>query len=430
MSNNDTGGIFPKLGNARIDSSNSSTTPLGISGVFTGTGVDVSEYIGVNVQVFADEDAATLGVSVQTSTDGSTWTDHAHSYDYTSGNEGHFAFDLPSQYYRIVYTNGTTAQTAFRLQAKLTKVATQAHSHPIDFGLSVKHPAVVTKSVIAGETSAGGGGLVNVKVNPSGALTVEADVENASHDDLNANANIQVGDVDVGGGNPVPVSAASLPLPSGAATSAAQLPDGHNVTVDNASIAVTAASLPLPTGAATAANQLADGHEITYTIDGNDIREADDIDITLGNLTYTLLDQIGSDSYTYASGVAANGGKSALSYCRVETSIATQYPEFDIYIADATITTTSSDGVAWAASQANLLKILHVINVRAHHWPRNMGTLDSVAFIPPADLGQRLQAAAADSNFYIGLIWRGTDLAVGAGETMKIRLGFDYLTGA
>jgi hypothetical protein len=32
-----------------------------------------------------------------------------------------------------------------------------------------------------------------------------------------------------------PVSAASLPLPTGAATAAAQLPDGHNVTIDNAS---------------------------------------------------------------------------------------------------------------------------------------------------------------------------------------------------
>ena len=32
-----------------------------------------------------------------------------------------------------------------------------------------------------------------------------------------------------------PVSAVSLPLPAGAATSALQLPDGHNVTVDNAS---------------------------------------------------------------------------------------------------------------------------------------------------------------------------------------------------
>ena len=68
-----------------------------------------------------------------------------------------------------------------------------------------------------------------------------------------------------------PVSAASLPLPAGAATLAAQLPDGHNVTVDNASLVVdgsavtqpiSAASLPLPAGAATSAGQLADGHNV------------------------------------------------------------------------------------------------------------------------------------------------------------------------
>ncbi len=38
-----------------------------------------------------------------------------------------------------------------------------------------------------------------------------------------------------GSGVTQPVSAASLPLPSGAATAANQLPDGHNVTIDNAS---------------------------------------------------------------------------------------------------------------------------------------------------------------------------------------------------
>lgn len=37
-----------------------------------------------------------------------------------------------------------------------------------------------------------------------------------------------------GSGVTQPVSAAALPLPTGAATSALQLPDGHNVTVDNA----------------------------------------------------------------------------------------------------------------------------------------------------------------------------------------------------
>lgn len=119
-----------------------------------------------------------------------------------------------------------------------------------------------------------------------------------------------------GSGVTQPVSAASLPLPTGAATAANQLPDGHNVTVDNAAgaaavniqdggnsitvdgtVAVTNAGLTelaaaidtelqvdvvgalptgdnnignvdvassaLPTGAATSALQLPDGHNVT-----------------------------------------------------------------------------------------------------------------------------------------------------------------------
>jgi len=79
-----------------------------------------------------------------------------------------------------------------------------------------------------------------------------------------------------------PVSAAALPLPAGAATSALQLPAGHAVTIqeplsvdDNgasltvdgvffqATQPVSAAALPLPAGAATSALQLPDGHNVT-----------------------------------------------------------------------------------------------------------------------------------------------------------------------
>lgn len=84
----------------------------------------------------------------------------------------------------------------------------------------------------------------------------------------------------------------TVSLPTGAATSALQLPDGHNVTVDNAggaaavnvqdggntitvdgTVAATqsgtwninnvSGTVSLPTGAATAANQLANGHTVT-----------------------------------------------------------------------------------------------------------------------------------------------------------------------
>ena len=70
-------------------------------------------------------------------------------------------------------------------------------------------------------------------------------------------------------GSEMQVDVVTSALPTGAATSANQLPDGHNVTIDNASLAVTgtffqatqpvsAVSLPLPSGASTSANQQTD----------------------------------------------------------------------------------------------------------------------------------------------------------------------------
>lgn len=91
-----------------------------------------------------------------------------------------------------------------------------------------------------------------------------------------------------------PVSVNNLPLPNGAATAAKQLPDNHNVTVSNQVQQpltdsqlrfspvpvntglqqpttptdvqpVSATNLPLPTGAATAAKQLPDNHNVTVS---------------------------------------------------------------------------------------------------------------------------------------------------------------------
>ena len=103
------------------------------------------------------------------------------------------------------------------------------------------------------------------------------------------------------GGGSITIDASALPLPTGAASEAtlaaiqgAQLPDGHNVTVDNASIAITAASLPLPTGAATEATlasilsgQLADGHNVT--VDNANIPIANDNTVDSNNSTTTPL---------------------------------------------------------------------------------------------------------------------------------------------
>ena len=80
-----------------------------------------------------------------------------------------------------------------------------------------------------------------------------------------------------------PVSAASLPLPTGAATSALQLPDGHNVTVDNA--------------AGAAAVNIQDGGN-AITVDGTVDTELTtaDLDIGVGTDTRAVVGLVGSAS--------------------------------------------------------------------------------------------------------------------------------------
>lgn len=75
---------------------------------------------------------------------------------------------------------------------------------------------IVTNTIIHGLTTGGGGGYRDVKVNPSGALTVDTGLTQPT-----TPADTQQ------------VSAASLPLPAGAATEAKQLPDNHQVSVSN-----------------------------------------------------------------------------------------------------------------------------------------------------------------------------------------------------
>ena len=186
-----------------IDSNNSTTTPLGAGATFTGIGTDVSAYNSVTIQLFADQDSAADGMSFQFSPDGTNW-DEQNDYNLEVSISGtrRFQFPVTAQYFRVVYTNGGVAQTAFRVQTILHTSDVLTSIHRLDTGLTNDRSVTVTKSVIAGETSAGGGAFVNVKVAPSGALETNASQD--THDDLNANANIQVGDTDVSGANPVP----------------------------------------------------------------------------------------------------------------------------------------------------------------------------------------------------------------------------------
>lgn len=305
-----------------VDPNNSTATPLSSSATFTGTATDVLAYSSVTVQLFADEDGATDGMTFEFSIDGTNW-DVLHTHTYTA-NEGRvFQFASHTQFFRIVFINGTTGQGVFRVETLLHPNIKATTIHRLMDPTSPDRSAELIKSAILAQaagsgdfvpvqaTAAGnfkiaieeaegnivGGGSeatalrVTVANNSTGLLSVDDNGGSLTVDaPVGTPVNIQISDgtdtalVTAGGllqvdgsGVTQPVSAVSLPLPTGAATSAGQLADGHNVTIDNA-------------GAGAAVNIQDGGNTITVDASALDIRALTNSDVvTVEQATATSL---------------------------------------------------------------------------------------------------------------------------------------------
>ena len=216
-----------------ISTNNSTTSTLANDAVFTGTGDDVSQYCTIVVILDSSHDSATNGMTFQFSPDNTNW-DEVHSFTYTTGDARHFQFPTAAQYFRIVYTNGGTTQTAFRVQTILHKKGVNPTIHRLVDNIDPDEASAVVKSIVSAQ-AAGSGDFVPIQATAGGNFKVSMEEINGVTPSLNTGVrDAGTQRVTVATDDLVPISAASLPLPAGAATSAAQLADGHNVTVDNA----------------------------------------------------------------------------------------------------------------------------------------------------------------------------------------------------
>lgn len=102
----------------KVSTANSSTANLGNGATFTGTGEDMSGYQGVAVSVLADEASATDGLKIEFSSDDTNW-DLSHIFTISADVAAWFTIPVQAKWFRVRYTNGTTPQTAFRLQSLL-----------------------------------------------------------------------------------------------------------------------------------------------------------------------------------------------------------------------------------------------------------------------------------------------------------------------
>lgn len=117
-------------------STNNSTTDVLDAGIlFTGTADEVIDYKSIGINVIASHVSATDGLTFQFSSNGADW-DKVHSFTLPAATAKFFNIPVESRYFRIVYTNGGTLQTYFRLQtiyhATMTKESTLRISEDID----------------------------------------------------------------------------------------------------------------------------------------------------------------------------------------------------------------------------------------------------------------------------------------------------------
>ncbi len=117
--------------------------------VFTGVGEDVSRYSMTTCFVFSDVASAataTTGMSLQQSTDGTNW-DRKTVIHIDAGESEEPPLTISAKFFRVVYTNGSAAQTEFRLQCRHHKYQSRP---PTAFATEIvhdHHSTVITRAV-------------------------------------------------------------------------------------------------------------------------------------------------------------------------------------------------------------------------------------------------------------------------------------------
>lgn len=115
------------ISNSFFSTTNSTSVALLANAVFVGTSEDVTEYNEARVSVFADQASAVDGLQMQQSSNGTNW-DAVDAYSIPVNSGRIFSVGLSCKFFRVVYNNNVTAQTAFRLQTKYLKNYARASS--------------------------------------------------------------------------------------------------------------------------------------------------------------------------------------------------------------------------------------------------------------------------------------------------------------
>lgn len=101
------------------DTNYNSTTALGSSGVFSGNGSSTIGFDSIIITIKSNVDSASLGIVIQFSNDNITYNTF-YTDTYNSPNYFTKSYQIFKKYYRIIYTNGSSAQSSFELTSRLS----------------------------------------------------------------------------------------------------------------------------------------------------------------------------------------------------------------------------------------------------------------------------------------------------------------------
>lgn len=137
-----------------ISEFNSTNTPLAGNAIFTGIAENVKDIAVVQVAVYSDVASADSGLSFQFSVDGTNW-DHIDVYTLVAGTGKTYSIQPVAKYFRIVYTNGATPQSAFRVQTIYKSIYIKPSSHRVGDLISPEDDSELMKAVLTAQMPSG-----------------------------------------------------------------------------------------------------------------------------------------------------------------------------------------------------------------------------------------------------------------------------------
>lgn len=132
--------------NASLSVFNTSTIALAGNASFAGTWEDCSKYSCIRVSALSNVSSASAGVSIQFGI-AAAQQDASRTYSLLAGIPLTVVTDIMGRYFRVVFTNGASAQTTFSLATRWSSTAELPQS-PMNAALTDDSQAVTVRSVM------------------------------------------------------------------------------------------------------------------------------------------------------------------------------------------------------------------------------------------------------------------------------------------